>query len=124
MIAQARRHLRERNHVEFHLNNGADLSLFPDEHFDFAISAVVFQHIPRRVIVENYIRETFRVLRRGSLFKFQVQGCPIDEEQADTWVGVGFNEEQMRSIAAGAGFQIKSSYGAGTQYYWLTLVKP
>jgi len=124
MIEQAREAIRECPNVEVHLNNGADLSMFPNEHFDFAISAVVFQHIPRRAIVESYIRETHRVLRPQSIFKFQVQGFPISEAQADTWVGVGFTEEQMQTIAAGAGFQIKASYGAGTQYYWLTFVKP
>jgi len=124
MIAQARAALRETSNVQIHLNNGADLSIFPNNHFDFAISAVVFQHIPRRAIVESYVRDTFRVLRAGSIFKFQVQGYPIPEQEADTWVGAGFTNEQMQRIAADAGFQIKSSYGAGTQYYWLTLFKP
>jgi SAM-dependent methyltransferase len=123
MIAQARSALCDRTNVELYLNNGADLPMFPDQSFDFAISSVVFQHIPRRAIVENYIRETYRVLKPMSVFKFQVQGYPIAEEQADTWVGVGFSEGQMQHIAAETGFQIKSSNGAGTQYYWLTFLK-
>lgn len=124
MIAQATAALRDRANVQLHLNNGADLSMLPSECFDFAISAVVFQHIPRRAIVENYIREAFRVLRSQSIFKFQVQGVAISEEHADTWVGAGFSEEQMQTVASGAGFRIKASFGAGTQYYWLTFVKP
>jgi hypothetical protein len=110
--------------VQLYVNNGVDLSMFSNDRFHFAISAVVFQHIPKRVVVENYIKETHRVLCPGSLFKFQLQGYPIKEEEADTWVGVGFSEEQMRDIAAKIGFQIKNSTGAGTQYYWLTFVKP
>ena len=43
---------------------------------DFAFSYIVFQHIPSREIVENYMREVNRLLRPGALFKFQVQGAP------------------------------------------------
>jgi ubiquinone/menaquinone biosynthesis C-methylase UbiE len=124
MVDQARTALRNYANVQLYVNNGLDLSMFPNDRFHFAISVVVFQHIPRRDVVENYIKETHRVLCPGSLFKFQLQGYPIKEEEADTWVGVGFSEEQMRDIAAKHGFQIKDSTGAGTQYYWLTFVKP
>jgi ubiquinone/menaquinone biosynthesis C-methylase UbiE len=124
MIAQARVALRECPNVHIQMNNGADLSMFPDNSFNFAISAIVFQHIPKQAIIENYISETWRVLRPGSLFKFQLQGCPIAEKLANTWVGVGFTEKQMRKIAARSGFEITQSTGAGTQYYWLTFAKP
>jgi ubiquinone/menaquinone biosynthesis C-methylase UbiE len=123
MIAQAKIALHESTNVHLYVNNGTDLSLFPDSIFDFAISAVVFQHIPRQAIIENYIREASRVLRSGSLFKFQTQGYPIAEHLANTWVGVGFTEKQMRKIAARSGFEIVESTGAGTQYYWLTFTK-
>jgi ubiquinone/menaquinone biosynthesis C-methylase UbiE len=124
MIASARASLRDHPNVGFHVNNGADLSMFPRKRFDFALSAIVFQHIPKRALVENYIRETWRVLRPGSLFKFQVQGYPIKEEDADTWVCVGFSEVEMRAIAKRAGFQVIESSGSGTQYYWLSFWKP
>jgi len=123
MIAQARVALAARTNVYLYVNNGADLSMFSDDTFDFAISAIVFQHIPKQAIVENYIKETWRVLRPESLFKFQLQGCPIAEKHANTWVGVGFNEKQMQNIAARSGFEITQSSGAGTQYYWLTFEK-
>jgi len=109
--------------VQLHVNNGADLSLFADSSFDFAISIIVFQHIPKRAIIENYIKETWRVLRPASLFKFQVQGCAIPENLANTWVGVGFSESDMHQIAVQSGFEIRESSGAGTQYYWLTFAK-
>jgi len=123
MIAQARVALTARTNVHLYVNNGTDLSMFADNTFDFAISAIVFQHIPKQAIVENYIRETWRVLRAESLFKFQLQGWPIAEKNANTWVGVGFNETQMQNIAARSGFQITEATGAGTQYFWLTFQK-
>lgn len=124
MIAQARSALSGRGNIQFHVNNGVDLSMFARDSFDFALSAIVFQHIPRKAIVENYMRETARVLRPQSLFKFQVQGCPIPEDQADTWVGVGFSEAEIAECARRCGFHLQNSSGAGTQYYWITFLKP
>jgi len=124
MIAQARLALADRRNVDLQVNNGCDLSMFSDESFDFALSAIVFQHIPKQFIVENYIRETWRVLRPNSIFKFQLQGYPIPEKDADTWVGAGFTEGQMNTIADRLGFRIIATSGAGTQYYWLTFLKP
>jgi len=124
MIAHARVALRDRSNVELQVNNGCDLSMFTDESFDFAISAIVFQHIPKHSIVENYIRETWRVLRPDSVFKFQLQGVPIPEKDANTWVGVGFTEDRIRGVVERCGFQITATSGAGTQYYWLTCLKP
>jgi SAM-dependent methyltransferase len=123
MVSRARDAVRDRANVRLHVNNGTDLSMFGDEQFDFVFSGVVFQHIPSRIVVENYIREASRVLRRGSVFKFQVQGHLIPEEQADTWVGVGFSAEDMRAIAGRFGFTIKAMQGAGTHYFWLTFIK-
>ncbi|HLH31357.1 MAG TPA: class I SAM-dependent methyltransferase [Terriglobia bacterium] len=124
MVARARTALAARENVQFHVNNGFDLSMLPDNSFDFAFSVIVFQHIPRKSVVENYIRETWRVLRSNSLFKFQLQGYPIAERHADTWVGVGFSEADIADCAARCGFQIKKTEGAGTQDFWITLLKP
>jgi len=123
MIARAQEALRDRKNVHLQVNSGADLSLFPDEHFDFVFSAIVFQHIPSAAIIENYIKESWRVLRPGSVFKFQVQGLPIDESDLNTWVGVGFSPEQMSDIAQRCGFVVKKMEGEGTQEFWLTFLK-
>jgi len=124
MIALAQSALAARRNIQFHLNNGVDLSMFEDECFDFVLSVIVFQHIPRKAIVENYISETWRVLRPHSLFKFQVQGAAIPEQLADTWVGAGFSEAEIAACASKSGFRIEKSHGAGTQYYWVTFLKP
>jgi len=123
MISRAREALSGVPNIRVHKNNGVDLSDFKDAQFDFVFSAIVFQHIPNRDVVENYIRESFRVLRPGSAFKFQVQGHHIPEEDVNTWVGVGFSEDEMRQIAQNTGFSVLSMQGAGTQYFWLTFSK-
>ena len=52
--------------VHIYQNNGRDLSVIPQLEFDFAYSAIVFQHIPSREIIENYVREVCRLLRPGA----------------------------------------------------------
>ena len=123
MVAVARTALADRQNVFLHLNNGIDLSLFGNAEFDFVFSAIVFQHIPSKSIVTNYIREAARLLRPGSVFKFQVQGHKIDDAHLDTWVGVGFTEDEMRTVARKCGFSIHATTGAGTPEFWLTLIK-
>ncbi len=124
MIAQGRAALADCSNVKLDQNSGTDLALFGDAEFDFVFSGIVFQHIPRKSVVENYIREAYRVLRPGSAFKCQFQGHPIPEHITDTWVGVSFNEEEISRIARDCGFEVKSSAGAGTQYFWVTFFKP
>ena len=90
---------------------------------DFAFSIIVFQHIPSRQIIENYVREVHRLLRPGGLFKFQVQGAAIEAELEHSWVGEAFTEQQAREMADRCGFELRHQYGAGDQYYWLWFFK-
>ncbi|MBI2753347.1 MAG: methyltransferase domain-containing protein [Betaproteobacteria bacterium] len=107
-------------------NNGADLDMFSGRSFDFAYSCLVFQHIPSREIIESYVREVYRVLRPGGLFKFQVQGdTGIGEPPPeDTWLGVPWSEEQIVALAARCGFESRYRYAAGEQYFWNWFFKP
>ena len=74
--------------------------------FDFAFSSIVFQHIPSREIIENYVREVSRLLRPGALFKFQVQGdSTLETKPDDTWLGVPFSERQAVDMAFRCGFE-------------------
>ena len=123
MIARAKRLLSDQDNVTLHLNNGLDLAAIPGESIDFAFSHLVFQHIPSAAVVENYVREVYRVLRPGSLFKFQVQGAPTDLDQADTWVGVTLDETACRRLAEMSGFEMRYVTGPGTEECWLWFFK-
>ena len=76
MIKVAERDNKEINNVRFFLNNGCDLRRFPDNHYNFVFSFLVFQHIPRRSIVINYLEEMHRILIPGGYIKIQVRGYP------------------------------------------------
>jgi SAM-dependent methyltransferase len=135
MVRQARGALREFPNTRVFRNNGKDLSVVRNNwwnrlgfgeplQLDFAFSVIVFQHIPSREIIENYVREVNRLLRPGALFKFQVQGSPRVEVKAeDSWVGVPFTEREAREMAERCGFEMRYDAGAGEQYYWLWFFK-
>jgi SAM-dependent methyltransferase len=105
-------------------NNGLDLSVVPQVEFDFAYSSIVFQHIPSYEIIENYVREVYRLLRPGALFKFQLQGhATPDVRPENTWVGVGFSPEQAAAMASRCGFDLRYQVNTGTKDYWLWYFK-
>lgn len=119
MIALAKDALRDKPNAYLYQNNGCDLTVLPPLEFDFAYSNIVFQHIPSREIIDRYVKEVHRVLRRGALFKFQIQGIGGTSRPYDTWLGVSFSETQAQDMAERNGFEVRYSYGANTQYFWL-----
>jgi cyclopropane fatty-acyl-phospholipid synthase-like methyltransferase len=120
MVARARAALAGYPNAFVYQNNGKDLSVVPKQRFDFAFSTIVFQHIPSRQVIYSYVSEVRRLLRRGALFKFQVQGGATDESApGDTWHGVSFTDEQAVALAEACGFEPRHRHGAGEQYFWL-----
>lgn len=71
MIARAREYNTLGSRVRYEVNTCDDLSLFPDETFDFVYSSIVLQHVPPQSST-RYIREFFRVLRPGGAAVFHV----------------------------------------------------
>jgi len=125
MVAKARAALADRSNAFVYQNNGKDLTVIPDKQFDFAFSTIVFQHIPSYDVIESYVREVFRLLRPGALFKFQVQGdSTMMTAPDDTWLGVPFSDEAAVQMAERCGFEPRYRHGAGGQYFWLWYFKP
>lgn len=125
MIRQATAALAGRTNVTLRQNNGTDLSGITESGtFDFAFSSIVFQHIPSREVIENYVREVHRLLRPGALFKFQVQGdTSIQSTPEDTWLGVPFSDAEAAAMGERCGFEPRHRHGAGQQYFWLWYFK-
>ena len=135
MVRRARRAVDGFPNVRVFRNNGMDLGVVREHwwdrfglgakpQIDFAFSCIVFQHIPSREIIENYVGEVNRLLRPGALFKFQVQGSSLVETEPDnTWVGAPFTERDAREMAQRCGFELRYQRGAQSQYYWLWYFK-
>jgi len=102
-------------------NNGVDLSEFSDNSFDFCYSFIVFQHIPEKQIVENYIKEVSRILKPSCLFRFQVRGIiSTKPNEITTWDGVQFTSDEIHEIAKDHNFEIIEEGNYKEEYYWLT----
>ncbi|MBY0375952.1 MAG: methyltransferase domain-containing protein [Bryobacteraceae bacterium] len=124
MVARARAALANHPNAKVYQNNGMDLSVIPGGDYDFAFSSIVFQHIPSREVIENYVREVNRLLRPGALFKFQVQGdASLQTTPDDTWLGVPFSDAQAVEMAERSNFEPRYRHGAGEQYFWLWFFK-
>ncbi len=126
MTKRASERLRGVENTFFCVNNGFDLSFFRDSVFDFVFSFIVFQHIPEKEIIFNYIKEVYRVLKNKGVFMFQVQGCMDPQWLAmkkDTWHGETVTEEEISLIAGELGFTILEKKGQGTQYSWYIMKK-
>ena len=70
MIKKAHSRLSDLQNAHCHETSGTDLSIFPDQMFDFVFSFIVFQHIPSKEVILSYILETYRVLKTNGVFKF------------------------------------------------------
>lgn len=127
MIRRAQERLADIQHAHAHVNSGSDLSLFVDEYFDFVYSYVVFQHIPSREVVLNYLREIRRVLRPGGVVECQLRGASAIPRAADaqptTWNGCTFTSDEIAAFLAENGMLLLAISGEGTQYMWITASK-
>lgn len=123
MIRLARERVGEIPHAHFHATNGASLGLFADESFEFVYSYAVFQHIPSRDVVLQYMREICRVLKPGGIFHGQFNGL-MHSGDTNTWSGVVFSAADIRAFTRDNGLQLLSLDGEHTQYMWTTWRRP
>ena len=115
MIRLARERLRDIPHAHVHATSGTGLAQFANESFDFVYSHAVFQHIPSREVVYEYLRETRRVLKPGGIFHGQFNGL-LHSATPDTWRGIVFSAEDIRSFTRENDFQLLNLEGVETPY--------
>jgi SAM-dependent methyltransferase len=123
MIKLARRRLAGTPNAHPYHTSGSDLSLFPDAMFDFVYSYAVFQHIPSRDVVLNYLREAWRVLKPGGILRCQLNGLPPHARQYDTWSGVRITPQELTTFARDNDLQLLALEQIWTQYMWMTCRK-
>src|SRR5579863_9763323 len=121
MIRLGRERLADIPHAHFHTTDGATLPQFADESFEFIYSYAVFQHIPSRDVVLEYMREIRRVLKPGGMFRGQFNGLAHSGDP-NTWSGVVFSADDIRAFTRDNGLQLLDLEGEHTQYMWTTWV--
>jgi SAM-dependent methyltransferase len=128
MIRLAGEQLKDIPHAHAHVTPDSTLSMFADGSFDFVYSYIVFQHIPDREVVLNYLREAGRVLKPGGILRCQLRGeRPPDSEmrgEPATWTGCYFSSDEVAAFAREHHLQLVAVSGVQTQYMWVTLRKP
>ena len=127
MIRSAQERLKGLDSVHFYETSGYDLSPLEDNSFDFAFSAFVFRHVPTPEIIEENLREAYRVLKPGAVMRFHTNSITVfdfEELDKDTWLGASFSEALIRRFGNDVGAQIISIYGVGKKDCWTTLRKP
>ena len=118
MVRLARERLRDIPHAHVHVAT-AGLPQFADDSFDIVYSYAVYQHIPSRDVVLEYMRETRRVLKPGGIFRGQFNSLP-ENPSPNTWHGVHFFAGDIRAFTRENGLQLLALEGVGTQYMWTT----
>ncbi len=127
MVLKGAKRLRNMKNIVWRTTNGETFDGFPDETFDLIISAFVYQHVPSRNVIQINIRDAYRLLKPGAMYKFQTNGVSypdFQKEFKDTWMGDALGEEAIRQLASELGAQLISIKGAGSQYCWSILRKP
>jgi SAM-dependent methyltransferase len=123
MVRLAERNLAGIAHAHVHVSDGTNLAQFTGESFDFVYSYAVFQHIPSREVVLNYLEETRRVLKTGGIARLQFNGLAEGSGKYDTWSGVRFQAGEIAEFARGHDLRLLALEGVGTQYMWGTFSK-
>ena len=101
MIARARQNLRSVSRMRIRMRPAVrDLAAFADESFDLVYSYAVFQHIPSRDVVMQYLREAqARPEDRADCLRCQINGLDKTAKIYDTWSGVRISADEVREYA-------------------------
>lgn len=118
MVRLAQEKLRDIPHAQAHHTAGSDLAAFADESFDFVYSYAVFQHLPQRGLILQYLCEARRVLKTGGLLWFQANGLPTTSAVYDTWNGVRIGAREIADFARENDFQVLALERAGSLHMW------
>jgi ubiquinone/menaquinone biosynthesis C-methylase UbiE len=97
ILDAARVHLKGIQNFDLIENNGVDLSAIPDNHYNIVFSGGVFQHIPDREVLANYIHEGLRVVELNGLYLFTFQVWQTNTTGKDR-VGAKITANWLNSI--------------------------
>ncbi|HZT33524.1 MAG TPA: class I SAM-dependent methyltransferase [Bryobacteraceae bacterium] len=120
MVRLAEQKLRGIPHARAHVTSDSSLGMLADDSFDFVYSYAVFQHIPSREVVLQYLREARRVLRPDGILRCQINGLPEQAARYTTWSGVRIPAADVVELARRHDFQLLALEGVSTQYMWTT----
>lgn len=122
MLVRAREANAHLQNVRFVQGDGCSFGDMPDDTFDFAISYIVFQHMPRAELIYQYIRDAIRVLKPGGRFRFQARN-DFASRKPDTYDGDSIEIPRVKEIAARSGATVMAVEGEGRHMCYVELQK-
>jgi SAM-dependent methyltransferase len=132
MIVKGKQRTDELKNVQLFANNGKDLNIFEDNHFHLIYSYIVFQHIPRKFVIEYFKEISHKLVNRGVLiFQMPLKADDIEiEEPPDSNFRTvrlySFKEIDNICRTSGMGLVKSVAYEGGGKYYpsgWFTAMK-
>ena len=127
MVERGREFLARFPNAHLAVGDGRSLGVYDDASFDLVVSHHVFQHIPDKDVIRDYVREARRLLRPGGIFKFLVKTAPWEAQVVhDTWHGVEVGEADLQAWTAEGGWELLNAYSApdGTTGWAILRVPP
>ncbi len=126
MIDGARTFLARFDNVHVAAGDGRSLGAYEDASFDLILSHAVFQHVPEKAVIRDYVADAHRALRPGGLFKFLVKTEPWGGEHQDpTWCGADVERADLDAWIAAFGYELVNAYSAHEpKTAWAILRKP
>ena len=97
---------------------------FADNSIGLVFSYLVFQHMKTKEMVESNLKEAFRVLKPGGIFKVRLRTDRINDKMHKWWAGVHYNQEEAIKISEKIGFEIIKTQQVEDYGLWVWLKKP
>jgi len=117
LVARASLHLRHQFNCKVVLCDGVEIP-YADSHFDFVYSFTCFQHMEDLEMIQQNLREAFRVLKRGGKIRIQtVLGDRDDVGRYDGYVFKSVTEFGDQLEKVGFSNAITASIG---EWIWST----
>lgn len=120
-IVYAEEKLKGESNISLKVNDGSTIP-FDSESFDFVFSYAMFPHIPSQKIIDSYIREIYRSLKKGAIAKlhFRTGAPPRRWEQT---YGVSFSTEELVLSLEKQGFTVLRHEVEQQKNLWVTIQK-
>jgi len=123
-VKNARKFGSDRLNINYHVNNGVDLSFIEDGSVDFVFSNLVFQHIGNKEIIYSITEEISRVLKVGGIIRAEYSNShdKKDVGHANPYSGNGFDCDELIAMYSECGLTTET-ITEDRYFMWITGVK-
>lgn len=93
-----------------------------DNSFNTVFSYLVFQHMKTKEMVESNVKEVYRVLNPGGIFKVRIR---TDENKSldPWWAGINYTEQTFGDLCRKVGFEVLKTESVSNYGLWVWLKK-